>query len=40
MIVVMKEKCKDAVTCSGRGRVRVTKNIEVDIPAGIDHGQI
>lgn len=33
---IIKDPCP---TCSGRGRVRVTKNIEVDIPAGIDHGQ-
>lgn len=33
---VVKDPCH---TCSGRGKVRRTKTIQVDIPAGIDHGQ-
>ena len=33
---VIKNPCK---TCSGKSRVRVTKNLEVNIPAGIDDGQ-
>ncbi len=33
---IVKEPCK---TCAGKGRVRVTKKLEVNIPAGIDHGQ-
>lgn len=33
---VIKEPCKD---CNGLGRVRHRRTLEVDIPAGIDHGQ-
>lgn len=33
---IIKEPCP---TCSGKGRTRKAKTIEVDIPAGIDHGQ-
>lgn len=33
---VIKEPCK---TCAGKGRVRVAKNLEVPVPAGIDDGQ-
>jgi len=34
--VIVKEACK---TCAGKGRVRATKNLEVNVPAGIDDGQ-
>ncbi len=34
---VIKNPCPK---CSGQGRVKVTKNISVDIPAGIDNGQV
>ena len=33
---VITNPCK---TCSGKGRVRATKNLEVNVPAGIDDGQ-
>lgn len=33
---IIKEPCKK---CGGKGRVRVTKQLEVNIPAGIDDGQ-
>ena len=33
---VIKDPCKD---CNGLGRVRHRRSLEVDIPAGIDHGQ-
>lgn len=33
---VIKDACK---TCAGKGRVRKTKNLEVNVPAGIDDGQ-
>ncbi|MBR5485980.1 MAG: molecular chaperone DnaJ [Oscillospiraceae bacterium] len=33
---IVKDPCK---TCAGKGRVRITKKLEVTIPAGIDHGQ-
>ncbi|MCL2856689.1 MAG: molecular chaperone DnaJ [Oscillospiraceae bacterium] len=33
---VIKDACK---TCAGKGRVRATKNLEVNVPAGIDDGQ-
>ena len=33
---VVKEACGD---CGGKGRVRKNKTLEVNIPAGIDHGQ-
>ena len=33
---VVKETCGD---CGGKGRVRKNKTLEVNIPAGIDHGQ-
>ena len=34
--VVIKDPCK---TCAGKGRVRATKNLEVNVPAGIDDNQ-
>lgn len=33
---IVKEPCRE---CRGNGRVRRNKTIEIDIPAGIDHGQ-
>jgi molecular chaperone DnaJ len=33
---IIKEPCK---TCGGKGRVRVTRTVEVNVPAGIDDGQ-
>ncbi len=33
---IIKEPCRD---CRGEGRVRASKTVEVDIPAGIDNGQ-
>ncbi|HHW66694.1 MAG: molecular chaperone DnaJ [Epulopiscium sp.] len=33
---IVKDPCH---TCNGKGKVRKTKTIQVDIPAGIDHGQ-
>ncbi|MBE6886160.1 MAG: molecular chaperone DnaJ [Oscillospiraceae bacterium] len=33
---IIKERCPD---CSGAGRKRATRNIEINIPAGIDDGQ-
>ncbi len=34
---VVKERC---TKCSGKGKIRRTKTINVKIPAGIDHGQV
>lgn len=32
---IVKEKCTD---CGGKGRTRVTKNLEVNVPVGVDEG--
>ncbi|HOQ17326.1 MAG TPA: molecular chaperone DnaJ [Defluviitaleaceae bacterium] len=34
--IIIKDPCP---ACNGKGKVRKTKTIQVDIPAGIDHGQ-
>ena len=34
---IITEKCKD---CNGKGRVRKTRTIKVNIPAGVDNGQM